>query len=112
MNRTVSIQPLPDFDTLMRLHRRSPQAYEALRRKLLDDCIACAPAAHHEAAKNLLSRMEAVRSAAETPLEAAVAAARLMVESVVGLQVPLENLRAEMANYQTLKLLERLRAAR
>ncbi|GAC1411658.1 MAG: hypothetical protein NVSMB6_13130 [Burkholderiaceae bacterium] len=112
MNPTRPIPSLPDFDTLMHLHRRSPDAFEALRIKLLNDCIARSPAIHHATAKRLVVRMEEVRANAKTPLEAAVAAARLMVESMVRLQAPLDALMAESASYQTTMLLNRLRAAR
>lgn len=105
-------QPLPDFDALMALHQADPNAYEILRKKLLDECVAGAPLAFQAAARSLLIRIDLVRSQNTDPLEAAMAAARMMIDSVTELQLPMMELLEELASFQTAMLMNRMRIAR
>lgn len=104
--------PLPDFDTLLALHRSDPLGYEILRMTLLNACVAGAPASYQVAAKSVMLRIEQVRVQHADPVEAALAAARLMIASVLQLQAPMDELMEEMATFQICLLMKRLRATR
>ena len=103
---------LPDFETLVTLHRCDPIAFESVRTTLLRKCVDDAPPAHRPGLEKLIARMDEVRARAVSPVDAAVAAARLMVESVDALQNQFTVLAEETAALQTALLLKRLRNAR
>lgn len=100
---------LPDFDTLVALHRESPEAFEQLRRKLLADAVEAAPIQHRPALKNVLVRIEEARSTAATPMEAALIASRMMHESVGSLAVAWKQVQSRLASLQADLLIERCR---
>lgn len=103
---------LPDFETLVALHRCDPIAFEAVRSSLLQTCLDEAPPAHRPALVKLIARMDDVRVSAASPLEAAIGAARLMAESVEALRGQFTELNAATAAWQTAVLLKRLRSPR
>jgi hypothetical protein len=103
---------LPDFDTLVALHRDSPEAFEQLRRQLLADAVESAPIQHRPVLRNVLIRIEEARNSAATPLEAAVIASRMMHESVGSLSVAWKQVQSRMADLQASLLIERCRLGR
>lgn len=98
---------LPDFDTLVALHRDSPEAFEQLRRQLLAEAVEAAPVQHRPALENVLVRIEEARSAAATPMEAAIIASRMMHESVGSLAVAWKQAQSSLAGLQAALLIER-----
>jgi phosphotransferase system glucose/maltose/N-acetylglucosamine-specific IIC component len=100
---------LPDFDTLVALHRESPEAFERLRRKLLLEAVEAAPIQHRPTLENVLVRIEAARDTAATPMEAAVIASRMMHESVVSLATAWKQAQSRLAGLQTAMLIDRCR---
>lgn len=103
---------VPDFDTLVALHRQDPDAFEQLRRELLEEAVATAPIRHRATLEKVLDRIETERNAAATPMEAVVAASRMMHESVGSLMVAWEQAQEKIAGLQTALLLERCRTWR
>lgn len=99
---------LPDFDTLMKLSRQDPNAYETFRTQLLADAIADCPPRHQKSMQQVLMRIEMARQAASTPLEALVFATRLMGESMNELNSALHQLQDELANLHGLLVLDRI----
>lgn len=71
-----------------------------------------APPAHRPGLEKLIARMDGVRAAAATPLEAAIAAARLMAESVETLQAQFSELAEASAAWQTALLMKKLQRGR
>ncbi len=100
---------LPQFDVLVALHERDPEAYEELRRQLLRSCVDSAPEMHRAALEQLLERIDIVRAEADTPLEAAVNASRMMVDSCLKLRQAMGELAHANAALQTAVLLDRFR---
>jgi hypothetical protein len=100
---------LPDFSVMMNLHQQDPEAFEAFRRHLLQEAVEKAPPAHRESLKKSVDRMDAVRSVAATPLEAAVAASRMMQEAMDELLNAWTRTRFAVAGLQTTLVLERFR---
>ncbi len=100
---------LPDFDTLVALHRESPEAFERLRRQLLTEAVEAAPVRHRSALQNVLVRIEEARSAAATPMEAAMVASRMMHESVGSLATAWSQAQSRLAGLQADLLIERCR---
>ncbi len=103
---------LPDFETLVALHRSDPIAFEAVRTSLLQTCLDDAPPAHRPNLEKLIVRMDAVRATAASPLEAAIGAARLMSESLDALRDQFSQLNEATAVWQTALLLKRLRSSK
>ena len=83
---------LPKFDTLVALYQKDPKAYDAFRKKFLDDEIAAAPPQHRAALRHTLSRIEIAREQAKTPLEAAVNAYTMMFDSALQLRAEIRKL--------------------
>lgn len=100
---------LPDFDTLVALHRESPEAFEALRQRLLNEAVESAPIQHRASLENVLLRIEEARSSAATPMEAALIATRMMQESVGSLSVAWKQAQSRLAGLQATLLIERCR---
>lgn len=100
---------LPEFDTLVALYESDPNAYEALRANLLRSCIDHAPEIHRAALEELLTRINIVRAEADTPLEAAINASRMMVDSCLRLRTAMGELAGASAALQTAVLLDKFR---
>lgn len=100
---------IPDFDELAALHRRDPQAFEALRARLLDETVRAAPAEHRPALEQVRARIDIARRSAATPFEAALIASRMMQQSVGRLLAAWKQVRYAAADMQTTLLLRRFR---
>lgn len=103
------ITQLPEFDTLVALYKRDPQAYEQVRTQLLRACIDNAPACHRPALEIVYQQIEAVRANAATPMEAAVGASRMMLESCAVLRDSLSQLVEATAAMETAVILKKFR---
>lgn len=101
---------LPDFDSLAALHRQDPEALEIFRRHVLREAVDAAPAAHRPSLEQLLMQIESAREAAETPMDAATVAFRMMCDSVERLQHGWEQALDSIADLQAALVIERLRA--
>ncbi len=104
---TVSV--LPSFDELLALHQSDPTALEALRVRMLRDTVAAAPAHLRPALEHLVFRMDKARDGAATPLEAAAAASKLMMESLSQLQGAYEHLQYAGAGLETQLTMEKMK---
>jgi hypothetical protein len=100
---------LPPFEALVALHAKDPAAYEEFRRQLLHSCIHSAPEVHRPGLELLRERMDQARAEATTPIEAATAAFRLMVDSCSRLRAAMVPLAEASAGLQTTVLLSRFR---
>jgi len=100
---------LPDFDTLMKLAQQDPDTFENFRNQLLADAVADCPPRHKESAHAILRRIEIARQSASTPFEALLFAARLMRESLDDLNNALYGLQNELANLDSILLIERIK---
>ncbi|MES2830408.1 MAG: DUF3135 domain-containing protein [Pseudomonadota bacterium] len=100
---------LPRFDVLVAMHEKDPDAYETLRHQLLRSCIDNAPEIHRAGLEALLDRINIVRAEAGTPLEAAIAASRMMVDSCLKLREAMVDLATANAALQTTVLLDKFR---
>jgi hypothetical protein len=103
---------LPDFDTLVALNQRDPEAFEQLRKQLLDEAVSSAPDYHRPALRRVLERIEATRLASTTPMEAAVSASRLMQESLGTLLVCWKQAQFQMSGLQATTLIDRIQQRR
>ena len=101
---------LPDFDTLSRLYREDPAAFEAFRRHLLRQAVNEAPRRHRPALEELLSCIEASRQRAATPADAALGAFQMMRQSVNQLNAAWQMGLQSIARMQSDALLKKLRA--
>lgn len=101
---------LPDFDTLSRLYKEDPQAFESFRRHLLRQAVAEAPQRHRPALEELLVCIEANRERATTPAEAALGAFQMMRHSVSQLNAAWQLGMQSIAQLQTEALIKNLRA--
>jgi hypothetical protein len=97
----------PDFDFLCELYQKNPPAYESLRLQILHDAIAAARVENRSALRQTLCRIESARQAAATPMEAVVAAARMMSESLLQLGDGWHQLQYEISGLQAIAVLER-----
>lgn len=77
---------LPDFDTLVALHRQDPEAFEQFRQHALQHAVNAAPLHCRPALDELVEAIDAARHRATSPEDAAVIAFRLMQGSVNQLQ--------------------------
>lgn len=100
---------LPTFDVLVSLHRQDPEAFEAFRRHLLRDAVNLAPPEQRPALEKLLVRIEETRNAADTPMDAVIAASRMMHESVGKLHDAWSRTQHAVAELQTTLMIERMR---
>jgi hypothetical protein len=103
---------LPDFDVLVALNQSDPEAFEQLRKQLLDDAISSAPEYHRPALARVLERIESTRLASATPMDAAVAASRLMQESLGTLLVCWKQAQFRMSGLQATTLIDRIQQRR
>lgn len=101
---------LPDFDTLTRLYREDPAAFESFRRHLLRQAVDEAPGRQRPALEELLLCIEANRQKAATPADAALGAFEMMRQSVNQLNAAWKAGLQSIAQMQTDALLKKLRA--
>lgn len=101
---------LPDFDTLSRLYKEDPAAFEAFRRHLLRQAVDEAPRRHRPALEELLVCIEANRLRATTPADAALGAFQMMRQSVGQLNAAWQLGLQSIAQLQTESLIRNLRA--
>jgi transposase-like protein len=104
--------PLPDFDVLVALHQHDPEALEDFRRHTLRKAVDFAPLEHRASLENLLKQIESAREQANSPMEAATIAFRLMQDSVTRLHQSWDDAREAVAGLQTSLIIERLRGTR
>lgn len=100
----------PDFDVLIALHRDDPEALNTFRRRLLRSAVDHAPPEHRPSLEQLLLRIEAARDAADSPMEAAVTAFRMMRDSTSQLHSAWERAVQSVAELHAVLLIERVRA--
>lgn len=72
---------LPDFDTMARLAKEDPAAFEAMRKRILRQAIDSAPEAHRPNLEKTLREIEATRASATTPEDAVLRANQAMMDS-------------------------------
>ena len=100
---------LPDFDTLSRLYKEDPVAFESFRRHLLRQAVDEAPRRHRPALEELLICMEANRQRAATPADAALGAFQMMRQSVSQLNAAWQLGLKSIAQLQADALMTKLR---
>lgn len=100
----------PDFDALVALHQHDPQSFEEVRRSILRAAVDSAPAEHRPTLEQLLVRIEHSRVEADTPMEAAQDAFRMMCDSVDELRDAWQQAQYAVAGWQTAVLLEKVRS--
>jgi hypothetical protein len=100
---------LPDFDTLSRLYKEDPAAFEAFRCHLLRQAVDEAPRRHRPALEELLLCIEANRQRAATPADAALGAFQMMRQSVSQLNAAWQLGLQGIAQLQTEALIRNLR---
>jgi hypothetical protein len=101
---------LPDFDTLSRLYKEDPAAFDAFRRHLLRQAVDEAPRRHRPALEELLLCIEANRQRAATPADAALGAFQMMRHSVTQLNAAWQLGLQSMAQLQSEVLMQKLRS--
>jgi hypothetical protein len=101
---------LPDFDTLSRLYKEDPAAFEAFRRHLLRQAVDEAPRRQRPALEELLLCIEANRQRAATPADAALGAFQMMRHSVTQLNAAWQLGLQSMAQLQSEVLMQKLRS--
>ena len=104
--------PLPTFDDMMALHQKNPAALEALRDTLIRKAVSAAPPEHQPALAHTVFLMERARECAASPLDAAVAAARMMSESASSLRGAMDHLQHEVAGHAAAQVLQQCAANR
>jgi len=82
--------PLPDHEFLSQLARDDPQAFEALRLKLVESGIASAPERMQARLRGLQFRIDAVRRLSRSPLGATVKLNAMMWESFMEMHQQLQ----------------------
>ena len=83
---------LPSHDALVRLADSDPEAFEALRRQLIEDFINRAPDSARLRLRGIQYRVEAIRSASRSPLGATVKIHELMWKSFLQMNQRLQEL--------------------
>lgn len=82
----------PDHESLAQLARENPEAFEALRREMLDELIARAPKHIQRRLQGLQFRIDHVRARARTPLGAVLKISSLMWKSFLQLNEELSSM--------------------
>jgi len=100
---------LPDFNVMMALHQQDPEAFEEFRRHLLREVIDDAPQEHRAMLERLLDRIEEAHAAAATPMDAVLAASRMMQDAIGELLKSWGQARYAVAGLQAALTLERFR---
>ncbi|MGB1238305.1 MAG: DUF3135 domain-containing protein [Pseudomonadales bacterium] len=72
---------LPSFDNLLDLHRKDPEAFEAMRHQVLDDYIHSIPNPRRRRIEGLQFKIDARRKLADTPMEACIEMSNMMHET-------------------------------
>jgi len=99
---------IPDFDMLVTLYQHDREAFEALRRHLLQDALDAAPPERRPGLERLLFHIEAERAA--TPQRhAASMAFEMMAESLQELRLGWQGALSALTELQTRILLEKVR---
>lgn len=83
---------LNEFDEWASLADSDPEAFEKLRRSLIDQCIEAAPEDRRQRLRSLQWRIDQERARAKSPLGACIRLTRMMWDSVLGRGGLLENL--------------------
>lgn len=73
-----------DFDTWSALAHSDPNAFEALRMRLIDDVIRRAPPQRQHRLRCLQWRIDQIRRTSHTPMAACLRLSNMMWETVVG----------------------------
>ncbi len=94
---------------LVALHGQDREAFESLRRQLLRQAVDAAPAARRADLERLLCKIEATRTAAATPQQAATLAFGMMGESLKELQQSWQQACYALSGLQARLLIERVR---
>lgn len=84
--KTDRLMDLPAHDVLVRMAREDPEAFEVLRRELVEHCIASAPVLLQPRLRQLQLRIDGIRITSPSPLIASQRLQRLMGESVLQLE--------------------------
>jgi len=100
---------LPDFDTLCRLYKEDPAAFQAFRCYLLRQAVDQAPPRQRPALEELLLSIEANHQRAATPAEAAQGAFQMMQQSLSQLNSAWKLGLQSIAKQQSDALMRRLR---
>ena len=100
---------IPDFDMLLTLYQQDREAFEALRRHLLQNALDSAPAEQRPGLQRLLARIEASRAAAATPEQAATQAFEMMAESLRELRQSWNQVCQVLSELQSRLLIEKVR---
>jgi hypothetical protein len=100
---------IPDFDTLLALYQHDEESFEALRRRLLQDALASAPADRRPRLERLLVCIEATRAAAGTPEQAASQAFEMMAQSLQELRQAWHQACHALSELQSHLLIEKIR---
>lgn len=72
---------LPSQEELSRLASENPQAFEALRTELIEDCISTAPEALQPRLRGIQFRVDCIRRLSRTPLSALIKIQSMMWDS-------------------------------
>ena len=82
---------LPDPEALAQLARENPQAFEALRSELIEDCISSAPELFQTRLRGIQFRVDCVRRLAHSPLGALIKIQSMMWESFLQMDQELQH---------------------
>ncbi len=102
---------LPDFDTLAKLAKDDPAAFESLRTKLLEDAVVAAPARLQPSLRQTVATLNRAREG-KTPLEAAAAANSAMLSSFRQLATSMNALHEECTGMYVANRLREIAAKR
>ena len=72
---------LPNFDDMMKLAQDNPEAFEAMRQELIEDCINSAPTSMQQRLRGLQFQINADRDTSHNPLESMIKANKRMMAS-------------------------------
>ncbi len=89
---------LPSFDQLKKLNDLDPNAFEALREKLVNDCIETASAERQHRLQGLQFHINSRRKLANNPMESCISLSRMMHETFWDMHNSLEGLAHITAN--------------
>jgi hypothetical protein len=88
-------QDMPDFDTLVKLAKESPEQFEALRDILNQELIESAPESQRTRLRGLLFQIDGKRRTASNPMQSCVSIFEMMQDSLLKLHNSLN----EVAGY-------------
>ncbi|WP_317931537.1 DUF3135 domain-containing protein [Halioxenophilus sp. WMMB6] len=93
---------LPDFDTLAKLSKENPEAFERLRMQHINALLERAPSHMQRRLRGLQFQIDAKRQAASNPMQACIMISRMMHESFDALRKALNG----GLNYERLQPIE------